>query len=1100
MNSKDKKNISLIIACAVGLNLFAPVYAYAEAENPIDVNFGELLTLQEENGYAPFEGADMLENFYQAKAELPEEIPVLDSFEVSGENTFFVASDGDDTADGSEAAPLATLTEALDRVSALSESERSGGSVIYLRGGEYHLTDTVNITSDHTSDNSTLFIAACPGENVTLTANESVPLSLAQKVTKENTKLLTYSRINNNAVGKLYYISYENMGLSKIPYESVFYMNDMPMYVSRYPNQGTDTVDSVIKDGSYINSEGFTRTGLPMEWKSQDAHPFTWNDTGNIHIFGRVANEWSLTDGVVWFDDKNKTVKSTSAITPNYSPVTTNFWGSIPSTYYYANIFEELDTFGEWFADDEAQRFYFYLPENTDVSNTVINYKKHEGYAININGVNNTVIDNIDISDVDNAVNITESRNVVLQNCRINNTQSTAVRMYNTEKCGILNSDIRNIQKSYAVTVSQSSSKASELVPRRNFVQNSYISNVPQAIAVSNTSGNIFTHNLIENTSYSAVNLLGAENIFEYNEFSGVANKITDAGGIYVGGDIKNRANTIRYNYFHDSRPDKKNARAIYNDDCSDMSWNYGNVVKNFSYGLFQHSGDDHVIMDNVVINASTYIRNSEDYAVQEIIMKNYFFQSSPQFITGYINNNLGSSTTWQTRYKGILKEKYEQVLEAKAGYDKDADGMFQKIYNVITRKNTASDYANANDVQKACDLVADTGCYYINNTYVVPGTSYSNGYGPSNYGLYNVCEPDNGGKPEVIYVADAQAADVYDISGLVANMGLTDGNIRETEAPKLYMEQKKEFATDEFTGISWSKTSNCSYYKVEIATDSNFENIVISYNTADNEYPVYKYSYDKESGANIKNKTSDYEFLTDTAYYVRIRAVSLASCTGNSSAVSDTVEFILRDSLPDMQEEKATAESYFGKTSMKIKLKGTVPEYLLDELDKQITIVMYEDGSDLGAVESIKHISQINPQTDGSFSYIFSEDITDKTRIRVKAGTDDITDEIFRSTASDVTEITFTAENTDLTAGKIVTAAAKINNMLGVTDKCTVIIAVYGEGGLLIGCKMIDSDEIALDETVSMSSEYTVPEGAESAKVFIWNASDMKPLADVLK
>ena len=1100
MNSKDKKlrTISLVIACTVVLNFFTNVYSYAEAENLIDVNFGELLTLQEENGYAPFEGADMLDNFYQAKAELPEEIPVLNSFEVNGGNVFFVASDGDDSADGLEAAPLATLAEALDRVSALSDSERSDGSVIYLREGEYHLADTINITDDNTSDNSTLFIAAYPDENVTLTTNESVPLSLAQKVTKENTKLITYSRINNNAIGKLYYISYENMGLNKIPYESVFYMNDMPMYVSRYPNQGTDTVDYVIKDGSYINSEGFIRTGLPMEWKSQDTHPFTWNDTGNIHIFGRVANEWSLKDGIVWFDYENKTVKSTSSITPNYSPITTNFWGRIPSTYYYANIFEELDTLGEWFVDDDARRFYFYLPESIDRNSTVINYKKHEGYAIDINGADNVVIDNITVSHVDNGINITNSSNVIIQNCRINNTQSAAVNMTDTEKCGILNSDIRDIQKSYAVTVSQSSSKASELVPRRNFVQNSYIGNVPQAIAVSNTSGNIFNHNLIENTSYSAVNLSGAENIFEYNEFSGVANKITDAGGIYVGGDIKNRANTIRYNYFHDSRPDKKNAKAIYNDDCSDMSWNYGNVIKNFDYGLFQHGGDDHVIMDNIVINATTYIRNSESYSTHEYAMKNYFFKSSPHFINDYVNNNLGSSTTWQSRYKGILKEKYEQVLEAKAGYDKDADGMFQKIYNVITRKNTSSDYANSDDVQKACDLVADTGCYYINNTYIVPGTRYSNGYGPSNYGLYNVCEPDNGGKPHVIYTADAEAADAYDISGVVGNMGLTDGNIYEAEVPHIYMEQKKEFEVDEFTGVSWSEISNCSYYKAEFATDSNFENVVINYDTADNEYPIYKYVYDKENGVNVQSKTSDYNFLTDTPYFARVTAVSLANSAQNEKMVSDTVEFILRDVIEYNRSKNNTSVEY-GDTSHMVTVSGEIPSYLLNSDDKQVTVILYDTEKKSSDITAIKQIRQINPD-DNTFSCSFKVNDIKNQRIRVRVADGDLTDDLFTATSIIVDEIKFNVSEGDITVGDFVSAAAEVNNKFNIVDEFTIIVAAYDSDNKMIQCTK--SDTFTPESNVSLSEVQVlmVPENTAYVKAFMWHMTQLKSWSDMIK
>ena len=82
---------SLIIACVINVNLFCGTYMYAQGANLIDINFGELLTRQEINGYASFEGENMLENFYQAKAELPDEIPVMDSFDVKGENVYFVA-------------------------------------------------------------------------------------------------------------------------------------------------------------------------------------------------------------------------------------------------------------------------------------------------------------------------------------------------------------------------------------------------------------------------------------------------------------------------------------------------------------------------------------------------------------------------------------------------------------------------------------------------------------------------------------------------------------------------------------------------------------------------------------------------------------------------------------------------------------------------------------------------------------------------------------------------------------------------------------------------------------------------------------------------
>ena len=67
---------------------------------------------------------------------------------------------------------------------------------------------------------------------------------------------------------------------------------------------------------------------------------------GDIGIMaGHIPFVTSIVDGEcsVWFDDDTNTIKTTSALTPNYSPVTTNFWSSISSTYYYANIFHSRE-------------------------------------------------------------------------------------------------------------------------------------------------------------------------------------------------------------------------------------------------------------------------------------------------------------------------------------------------------------------------------------------------------------------------------------------------------------------------------------------------------------------------------------------------------------------------------------------------------------------------------------------------------------------------------------------------------------------------------------------------------------------------------------
>ena len=76
---------------------------------------------------------------------------------------------------------------------------------------------------------------------------------------------------------------------------------------------------------------------------------------------------------------------------------------------------------------------------------------------------------------MDYGIRISNSKSVVLQNLTVSDIDNTAVYMSNTEKCGILNSVIRNIKESYAVIITQSAENIARLVPRRNFIQNSLI-------------------------------------------------------------------------------------------------------------------------------------------------------------------------------------------------------------------------------------------------------------------------------------------------------------------------------------------------------------------------------------------------------------------------------------------------------------------------------------------------------------------------------------------------------------------------------------------------------------------------------------------------
>lgn len=1090
----------IALAAAITANIIVPcVGVYADA---IDINFGDKLAVQEQNGYTQYTGKTTLDNFYQAKSELPDEVPVLNNFEVNGENVFFVAADGNDLADGTVDAPLATIGKALDKIENLTSAQKKRGSIIYMRGGEYEAYDTAQINQNHTDENGTLFISAYNNEKVILSGVKKAYMSQAEKAEKSNMSLGDYNRINDRALGHMYFIEYDKLGTDKtVLYGTPFYYNGIRLNNARYPNNTEDAISEVIKDGSYVDKDGFTRTGLPTEWKPLDSKPFEWLDNSDIHIIGRIANEWSITDGKITVDKTSKTIKSSDAgLMPNYSPITTNFWGMVASSYYYTNVFEELDSPGEMYADNVRKRLYFYPPSDTVRDNDTIGYPMSGESVFNVENAENVVFNGIEINGCKKGVNIKNSRTVVLQDMDIRNLTDSAVSMYNTEKCGIINSSAGEINSGDVssppiVSISQDSAHLRELKPCRNFVQNTYMYNSAKAIT-SNTTGNIISHNLIENIEYSGITLGGAENIIEYNEFSGVTNKISDGGAIYVGGNILNRANSIRYNYLHDSCPDKLNARAIYNDDCSDMSWNYGNVIKNYGFGLFQHSGDSHVIMDNTVINATTYIRNSADYAAQKTLMESYFFkQTRPGYWYNYDENEIGKSGTWMKRYSGILDAKYNELAEARTAYWSDSD-MYNKIQNVLKKRNSYDDYTNGDDVKKASEIAADTDCWYINNTLVINGKN-NWGYGPSDYGLNNTVEPNNGGKANEIICDNEEQTSSYDISDKISGIGLINSDAAEKEKPVISI--NKELEKSAFDGFSWSETAGASYYLAEVSTSPDFSENVISCKTSSAKYPVYKLTYDSAGGVK-KSAVSEYEYQTDTPYYVRVTAVSLANCLSNSETVSDTAEFILRDSISYDRSDKGNVNVEYGTESHNVRVSGTVPAYLLNQLDKQVTVIVYEDGKTPEDTLSIKHIRQINPNSDNSFSYNFKADNIDKCRIRIKVGNNDLTDDMFSAEAIAIDEIKLDISADVINTGDIITAAADIDNSFGAVDEFNIIVAAYDSVDKLINC--IKSDVFTPEQGLKISEAqlYTVPDDAAYVKAFVWRMTNIKPWKDEFK
>jgi hypothetical protein len=251
-------------------------------------------------------------------------IVVLTAIGVSFGAEIYVSPTGNDTADGSLAAPLATLAAARDKADQL----KSGGPVtVYLRGGTYYLTAPVTFGSTNSGSATAPIVYTAYG-------TEKPVISGGIKLT-DQTWTASSGSIMKTTIGT-------NLKVDQL------FVNGKRQILARYPNynetqklQGS-AADALTKAASCARPEegpGYFRAMHPDLWGSND-----------FIITGKSGGSVSYT----WVGDNQRS----SNIHAQYRMI--------------ENIFELLDSQGEWFYRKSTGELFFWPPSGTDLSAATI--------------------------------------------------------------------------------------------------------------------------------------------------------------------------------------------------------------------------------------------------------------------------------------------------------------------------------------------------------------------------------------------------------------------------------------------------------------------------------------------------------------------------------------------------------------------------------------------------------------------------------------------------------------------------------------------------------------------------------------------------------
>lgn len=520
--------------------------------------------------------------------------------------TFFVATDGNDQNAGTIDAPFATLAKARDAVRAAGKP-----AVVNIRGGVYHLTETLELTS---KDKNTVY-RAYMDEEVLFTGSYSFKGSSFKAVTDKNVT----DRIVNTAArksvlqvdlkamgitdyGKIYM---RGFGYSGNPNPPALLFNSEAMTLARYPNNDYARIDVLLEKGADVRNaevmDIFQYAGQGMKFQVNDSRLKQWGEADEIWIYGYFNYDWA--DGCL----AAKVDPETQIVTTEYPSFYCSRQGQ---RFYFYNLLEELDKAGEWYLDRETGILYIMPPKGFN-KDSVFEFITFADDIVNLKDSKNITFQGLTMANtVGQGIVMEGASDIEVSDCEFYNISSHIVRGTDITRINVLSNHFHDIG---AGAVYFKGGDRAKLIPSDSLIENNLIERFQQITATGYSGimtegvGYTIRHNKLDDSAGCAISTNGNDMLIEYNEVSNFAQDITDAGGIYAGRAWTEHGNIMRYNYIHDAElidnVTNMNTQAIYLDDMV-SGWSvYGNVIENVSSIALYGGGRYNTFENNLIIN-----------------------------------------------------------------------------------------------------------------------------------------------------------------------------------------------------------------------------------------------------------------------------------------------------------------------------------------------------------------------------------------------------------------------------------------------------------------------------------------------------------------
>lgn len=661
--------------------------------------------------------------------------------EVPDENgiVLYVAPDGDDTAAGTEKAPLATLAGAREKVRTLLPAAEEPVTVLF-REGDYIMTEGVTFGEDDSGTGECpVTYKAFPGETVRFIGGVKVDPSLITKAEGEIADRVKDEAARNALlqadVSSLVDVYPELYAYGKeaddAEHPVEIYLGETPIVPARWPNRGgdydynyLDTMPDIVSydDGScdiFYDDETAERVN---GW-SEDS-------VGNMYLFGFFPWTWL---GGYYAPDRTDRAEHSMHIPGSIHKFFCYMEGNC--RYYFMNIPEEIDLPGESYVDRNAKVAYFYPTEDFDPDDVWISTLLEP--MITLSGVSHVTFEGLDFRYTrGHGVYADGAEDMIFLGCRIAHVSSRAMRIWNAMRFRIDGCEIYDSNEG-GIMIEGGDRK--NLISSECVITNCDISNVCRAgqywdPEVPEYDGGTYlnsciggwavgleiSHNRLHDMPLQVIALTSNDIVVEYNEIYDCVRETTDMNAVGAWKNPTILGLVIRYNWFHDigNAYQDGGQHAIYIDDGAPGAEIYGNLFtdagghrrptddSDIARGapILLHSSQFNHIYNNVFVDSQGGVRFSSWSTVskQGEWLQSMYGRGKKTKVSLETYTDVGyDSDLWRSHYAGTIWEKMydcvttERYAEFQPLTDKEVENKCRGLAPYLTNEVDGNVFVN---------------------------------------------------------------------------------------------------------------------------------------------------------------------------------------------------------------------------------------------------------------------------------------------------------------------------------------------------------------------------------------------------------------------